>query len=142
MNRLSTSGPFELTFSPNTTGSWATHQKDLKQQRDLKSLKFKDLKLNFISIKTVTFLIKHFLLNELKECIKRILIILISTFLIKINLPELVLPATMPNNSATATTPLTGSGIFKGKLHPPYIPSAAPPSYLATSVSEQSAWGN
>jgi len=30
MNRLSTTGPFALTFSPNITGSWPTHQKDLK----------------------------------------------------------------------------------------------------------------
>jgi len=30
MNRLSTTGPFALTFSPNITGSWPTHQKDLE----------------------------------------------------------------------------------------------------------------
>jgi len=61
MNRLSTTGPFALTFSPNITGSLPTHQKDLKHHKYKKTL------------------------------------------LIKINLPELVLPATMPNNSATAT---------------------------------------
>lgn len=58
--------------------------------------------------------------------------LLITITSIKIGLPELVLPATMPNNSGTATIPLIGSGIFKGKLHPLQIPSAAPSIDLAT----------
>jgi len=33
MNRLSTTGPFALTFLPNITGSWPTQQKDLKHHK-------------------------------------------------------------------------------------------------------------